>query len=66
MRREFSDYPKYRENYVKAFDRMLRARERGGQSSGIWKTGEDVMRWWLGENPKQVTFDDIIQNNKEE
>ena len=66
MRREFSDYPKYRENYVKAFDRMLRARERGGQSSGMWKTGEDVLRWWLGENPKQVTFDDIIQNNKEE
>lgn len=64
QRKQFNDYPKYKENYIRAFDRMLEAR-RAKNKPFIYKgmelqTGEEVMRWWLGENPKQVTFDDII------
>ena len=60
MRREFADYPKYKLNYIRAFDRMLKARIANGLPSGEWRNGEDVFKWWLGENPKQVTFDDIL------
>ena len=30
MKRELAEYPKYKENYIRAFDRMLQARKRGG------------------------------------
>lgn len=59
--REFRDYPKYRENYCRAFDRMLKAREASGrpQLKYHFNSGEEVMRWWLGEDPKQVRFEDL-------
>lgn len=56
MRREFTRYPKYKENYVRAFDRMLDAREARGLKR-IWETGEHVMHWWLEEDPDQLTMD---------
>ena len=62
MTKEFLDNPKYKENYIKAFDRMIaNSRKRGTRVFlGDDTTGEDVMRWWLGENPKQVRIDDIL------
>lgn len=57
---EFERYPKYRENYVKAFDRMLlRRKEKGLEILPTWYNGEAVMRWWLEEDSMQLTFDDI-------
>jgi hypothetical protein len=41
-------YPKYRANYVRAFDRMLKARAEAGNKIN-WTSGESVMRWWLGD-----------------
>ena len=55
--REFYIYPKYKTLYIKAFDRMLqvcKARERKDE----WKTGYDVFRWWMGEDPNQITLFD--------
>lgn len=57
-KRQLETYPKYRLNYVKAFDRMLEKRKRRGLKTD-WKTGEDVMRWWVGDDPRQITFDDL-------
>ena len=59
--RDFEKYPKYRLNYVRAFERMLKRREELGKAKfNIWSgTGESVMRWWLGENPNQITFEDL-------
>lgn len=57
--KEFARYPKYRENYVKAFDRMLKARISAGLPTYSWDTGENVMRWWLGEDPAQLSFWDL-------
>lgn len=59
MKREFARWPKYRDLYVRAFDRMLLARkERSLGIPDIWQTGEHVMRWWIGDDPMQITFDD--------
>ena len=46
---------------------MLKARAKKGLTthSAEWKSGEDVFKWWLGENPKQVTFDDILKEGNE-
>lgn len=59
---EFTRYPTYRENYVRAFDRMLAARERDGMGNDVrWRDGEAVMRWWMGEDSTQLRFDDIVE-----
>ncbi len=57
---EFARWPKYRENYVKAFDRMLVARTAAGRSNGSWRDGEAVMRWWVGDDPNQICIDDLM------
>lgn len=40
---ELEKYPKYKQAYIRAFDRMLKASEKKGD----WKTGEDVIKWWV-------------------
>lgn len=62
--KEFQLYPKYRLNYIRAFDRMLEARQKAGRISDKvyendnWKDGESVMKWWLGEDLSQITLFD--------
>ncbi|MBQ1574702.1 MAG: phosphoadenosine phosphosulfate reductase family protein [Clostridiales bacterium] len=58
--REFNDYPKYKENYIKAFDRMQKRNlERGKHTD--FKSGEDWFRWWLGEDFKQIRIEDLTE-----
>lgn len=52
MKKEFSLYPKYRDNYIKAFDRLVNTFDRSS-----WGSGEEVYRWWIGDNPDQLYFD---------
>ena len=60
--REFERYPKYKDNYIHAFEKMLETRKRNGLSNhSHWNTGKDVFKWWMGENPLQLTFDDLIE-----
>jgi len=47
MKKDFERWPKFRANYVRAFDRMLIRREKSGMVNE-WKTGEEVMKWWIG------------------
>lgn len=55
---EFRLYPKYYQNYVRAFERMIEHRkERGFETE--WQNGEEVMKWWLGEDVNQLTLEDI-------
>lgn len=57
---EFERYPKYKQNYITAFDRMLERRKQLGKSLKMsLQTGQDVFRWWLGEDFNQLTFDDL-------
>lgn len=55
---EFGLYPKYKNLYIKAFDRMLARRKELGKSSD-WQTGEEVFKWWMNEDYRQITFDDL-------
>lgn len=59
MKREFARYPKYKQLYIKAFDRMLAAREAAGlTNNAMWTDGKGVMQWWLREDANQYTFFD--------
>ena len=59
MKRDFEIYPIYRLNYVRAFDRMLKKREADGKITYDWKTGEAVMRFWVGDDPRQIFLDEL-------
>lgn len=49
QKRDFARYPKYKEQYIRCFDEMLKRRkERGLQGKLDWKTGQDVFDWWIG------------------
>ena len=63
--REFARWPKYKVAYLKAFDRMLRERERRGLSSDRWPTVMDVYNWWMrnGILIGQMSFDDIEEED---
>ena len=58
MKREFLRYPQYAKMYTKAFDRMLVARAERGLYNRDWCTGKDVFKWWIGENPNQLSLFD--------
>lgn len=38
---------------------MIEESKRNGKfRGGTWQTGEDVMRWWCGDDPRQITLSD--------
>ena len=43
---ELNAYPKYKQAYLRAFDRMLEERRKHGIKCE-WRNAEDVMAWWL-------------------
>lgn len=48
--REFRYWPKYKQHYFKAFEKMLAERELRGKMAGEWrmgKTPQDVFNWWM-------------------
>lgn len=59
QKQQFAMYPKYKEAYIRAFDKMLDARKEAGLPCHLWTCGEDVMTWWLGDNPNQMTLFDL-------
>lgn len=62
--KEFADFPKYKQSYIKAFDRMLIERERRGKESK-WKNGEEVFLWWMEDDniPGQIELEDYFKEN---
>ena len=64
--KQFRDFPSYKTNYIKAFDRLLEKRRENGNPL-IFKngkeclTGEELFSWWIeedkyGECKGQMTF----------
>lgn len=51
MKREFERWPAIRKLYIRAFGQMIARRKERGMPCQ-WETGEDVMRWWLKEEPE--------------
>ena len=56
QKRELELYPKYKDNYIRAFNRMIEERKKKGKTVK-WETGEEVMKWWIGEVRKQKNID---------
>lgn len=57
MKADLIKYPKYRDNYLRAFDRMLKKRAALGlKTSDVWADARKVMMWWVGDNPLQISF----------
>lgn len=56
--KEFADFPVYKDNYIRAFGRMLdEIKARGGKAR--WKNGNEVFHWWIQDDWQrgQMTFD---------
>ena len=54
MKKEFERYPKFRNNYIKTFDRMLQ--NMPNNSEVTWRNGIDVYKWWVGDDPNQLSL----------
>lgn len=54
---EFARYPKYRDLYISAFDKMVQVRKQNGKVTQ-WFSGIDVYHWWMQDNvlPGQLTI----------
>ena len=47
---ELERYPKYKEQYMRCFDKMIQnLKGRGLYERCRWKTGQDIYNWWVGE-----------------
>lgn len=44
---QLNEYPKYKNMYLKSFDKMLEIRKCAGLENIGWDTSDDVMEWWL-------------------
>ena len=47
--KQFARWPSYKQSYIRAFDKMLEARERAGlhRYETFGKNGVDVFNWWM-------------------
>jgi len=73
-KKEFADFPGVKQQYIKAFDEMLKVRIAEGKTNtdkygNNWNNGEEVYNWWVQEyrhNPKgQMTIMDYMQQTEE-
>lgn len=63
----FARYPKYKDMYIRAFDKMMAERIRRNRTQGTWRmgtTGRDIYHWWMedGVYPGQMEFPDFGEN----
>lgn len=65
--KEFSDYPQYKQAYIKAFDRMIEERAKAGLKTK-WNNGKEVFHWWIndGHIKGQMKFDENLRVVEEE
>ena len=61
-KKEFADYPTYKNAYINAFDKMLvelnkkhnDPKYRGKRKEIEWKTGKEVFDWWIEKDKHEV------------
>ena len=68
---EFLRYPKYKNLYLQAFEKMLQHRERRGKMEGSWRMGttaQDVFNWWMEYDilPGQMEMEDFLGEDTDE
>ena len=48
MQREFDSYTKYKDEYMRCFEVMLKNRKERGLANWFgWETAQDIMNWWI-------------------
>ena len=53
QKQELEEYPKYKEQYIRCFNKMAQNRkERGLLTMARWETGKDIYDWWVGDEKK--------------
>lgn len=60
---EFKKYPKFKQNYIRAFDRMLEQRKIKGKETQ-WKTGQEVFDQWTEKDVMEGQlnlFEEVIK-----
>ena len=43
----FIRWPKYKDAYLRAFEKMLEVRKQRGKDTKNWESGKDVYNWWM-------------------
>lgn len=56
--KEFAEYPKYKQLYINAFDRMIEHRNAKGMKK-LWDNGLKCFKWWMEDEniDGQYSFD---------
>ena len=55
MAKDFERWPRYKERYIKAFQRAVERRRDEGKHSGpmtMWTDGQAMFDWWMRQTPK--------------
>lgn len=60
--KEFADYPKYRENMIRLCDRIVPIMDNNNKN---FETGEDMFRWWMEEDFRQLRIEDITKEGRQ-
>ena len=65
--KEFADFPKYKQAYMRAFDQMLKKNKKDGKPEK-WKDAEEVFLWWMEDEniSGQMSFLDFPEVIPEE
>lgn len=58
MKNDFARWPKYKDNYIRAFDRMI-IRRKDRCLPTTWNSGEECFIWWVGDDPNQLSLFDM-------
>lgn len=53
QKKELAAYPRYEKLYLRSLNNMIQYRKSKEMSMEDWKTGEDIMKWWLGDCEKK-------------
>lgn len=66
---EFARFPKFKDMYISAFDRMLQVRKANGKndSNSNWSDAMGVFHWWMEDKilPGQIAFEDYEKYESE-
>lgn len=63
--KEFADFPKYKDAYIRAFGRMLEAIHAAGKATK-WHSAEDVFLWWMEDDniPGQMELEEFLEEEQ--
>ena len=60
QKKELDMYPKYKQMYKLAFQKMIDKRKKEGKKTDSWQDGESVYKWWIEDKQidGQLVFDE--------